>query len=631
LIIKPSKTKSIHHQKQRNSPSPKISALNKISPSDTEKSKIQNSYFLTNLPPKSLLEKTTTISTSTGSIAPSDLIIKPSKTKSIHHQKQRNSPSPKISALNKISPSDTEKSKIQNSYFLTNLPPKSLLEKTTTISTSTGSISPSGIPMPRQLNLNQHSNTNLHNMSSSSSPRTKESPTKIDRNPYLNFPPQSQPIVDNHVIVSHPVNNITCSNNNNNMSSNENTYNTNVYSRALGQYQNLPKHYVSSTNCEQAATTGKLHSNIHSSVMHNTGNINNAPMINVHPQANQYFKQLTTPQEISSHINYPPVPPPHRHHYQHHHRDHSDSQTNSLKPGTNGCPAVTSDRSHSINPLSPSTIQSSMSNYIYDTRRCMTGNSLFEQKNTQCQQFQPLQQQSQHQTMTPQSNSHVIKTGIPYSPNDVNIPCSTANPPRPPGQPPPIHPYTQIHNNPSNVNMQHTYSPFIQPFVPPISYRPATQAPGSNFSPVLHYNYPIVPTTHLVGTTTTSDTSTILTTTAATTTAMKNDVVVSRRGKIHEITQVHNSSIHQPEQSKHQAVTTEPIVIKTRPEMNVSVVTTTTTASNTKNNLEHRYPPYILSQTQNGEETIYVFLKVANNIAVLLFLGITSFYLHKIE
>ncbi|KAH8857727.1 Neuron navigator 2 [Schistosoma japonicum] len=325
-----------------------------------------------------------------------DLIIKPSKTKSIHqqnhHQKQRNSPSPKISAPNKISPSDTEKSKFQNSYFLTNLPPKSLLEKTTNISTSTGSISPSGIPMPRQLNLNQHSNTNLHNISSSSSSRTKESPTKIDRMPYLNFPPQSQPTVDNHVIVNHPVNNITCSNSNN-MNNNENIYNTNVHSRALSQYQNLQKHYVNSTNYEQAATTGKLHSNVHSSVMHNTGNTNHTPII------------------------------------------------------TFQCPAVTSDRSHSINPLSPSTIQSSVSNYLHDTRRYMKGNSLSEQKNNHCQLFQPLQQQPQHQTMPPQLNSHIIKTGIPYSPNDVNIPCSTADPPQPPGPPQPIYPYAQIHSN----------------------------------------------------------------------------------------------------------------------------------------------------------------------------------------
>ncbi|TNN11530.1 Neuron navigator 2, partial [Schistosoma japonicum] len=464
----------------------------------------------------------------------SDLIIKPSKTKSIHqqnhHQKQRNSPSPKISAPNKISPSDTEKSKLQNSYFLTNLPPKSLLEKTINISTSTGSISPSGIPMPRQLNLNQHSNTNLHNISSSSSSRTKESPTKIDRMPYLNFPPQSQPTVDNHVIVNHPVNNITCSNSNN-MNNNENIYNTNVHSRALSQYQNLQKHYVNSTNYEQAATTGKLHSNVHSSVMHNTGNTNHTPIITVHPQANQYFKQLTTPQEISSHINYPPVPPPHRHHYQHHHRDHSDNQTNSLKPGTNvfQCPAVTSDRSHSINPLSPSTIQSSVSNYLHDTRRYMKGNSLSEQKNNHCQLFQPLQQQPQHQTMPPQLNSHIIKTGIPYSPNDVNIPCSTADPPQPPGPPQPIYPYAQIHSNPSNVNMQHTYSPFIQPFVPPISYQ----------------------------------------------------------------------------QSKHQAATTGSMVTKTRPEMNVAIVTTTATAVSTTNNLEHRYPPYISSQTQNVNEIIH--------------------------
>ncbi|VDP75731.1 unnamed protein product [Schistosoma mattheei] len=370
----------------------------------------------------------------------------PSKTKSSHHhhqqqqhhnnyhQKQRNSPSPKKSIINKLSPSEIDRNKLQNSHYITNLSPKLSLEqkliKTTEIIPSTienilpsltTTTTSSGIPMPRQLNLYQQSNMNSHHMSSSSSSsssKIKESPTKMERVPYINYPIQNQSTLDNHSI-----NNTTC---HMNMNSIDNTY-----------------------------------------------------------------------------------------------------QTTNIQP----------HRSHSINSISTSTIQPLMSSYLHDTRRYMTGNSIFEQRTNQQQQqhVQPTQQthQSHHQTIPLQSNSHIIKTGIPYS-NDTNIICSTVNQSIPIGLPPPPPPipltqYTQIHNHPSN-----------------------------------------------------------------------NNAVISRRVRIQEPNQAQNVSNHQSMHSVQQVNKTS-LVTKTRQEMNATTTTTSSSSNSTPSNLTYKYLPNISSQTPNGK------------------------------
>lgn len=246
-----------------------------------------------------------------------------------------------------------------------------------------------------------------------------------------------------------------------------------------------------------------------------------------------------------------------------------------------------------------------MSNYLHDTRRYMTGNSIFEQRTDQQQHFQPTRQthQSHHQTIPLQSNSHIIKTGIPYS-NDTNIICSTVNQSIPIGLPPPPLPLTQctqIHNHQSTVNIQQ-YSPIIQPFVPPISYRPATQAPNSNFMSVTHCNYSSVtnaaPTVAITTTTTTTTTTTISTINGITTTTIinKNNAVISRRVRIQETNQAQNVSNHQSMHSVQQVNKTS-LITKTRQEMNAA----TTSSSSTSTNLTYKYLPNISSQTQNGK------------------------------
>uniref|UniRef100_A0A5K4F440 Calponin-homology (CH) domain-containing protein n=1 Tax=Schistosoma mansoni TaxID=6183 RepID=A0A5K4F440_SCHMA len=533
----------------------------------------------------------------------SDLNIKSSKPKPNHHhnnQKQRNSPSPKKPTINKLSPSE-------NKFSTGNTSPPS----------SSTSSPLSGIPMPRQFNLYQQSNMNSYHMSSSSSSsssKIKESPTKLDRILYLNSPSQNQSTIDNH-----SMNNTTYNNNNLNISSIDNTYQTtNIQPRiTLSQYYHTTQKQYPYYN-QSITSMNKLSGNNNHTTSNTTNNNTTTittPMTIHQPNTNQTLKHITTSQEISSSssssTNYaPPLPPPplphhhnhHSHHQQQQHQHHPIQHPNTFISGTNEFQhPMIPERSHSINPISSSTTQPLMSNYLHDTRRYMTGNSIFEQRPNPQHQFQPTQQ-------THQSNSHIIKTGISYS-NDTNVICSTVNQSVPMGLPPPPPPsftqYTQIHNHPSNINIQQ-YTPIIQPFVPPISYRPAAQAPNSNFMPISHCNYSnvtnIAPTVAMTTTTITTTTiSTINGITTTTTTVNKNNAVINRRVRIQESSsQAQNLSNHQSMHSIQQMNTTT----KTRQEMNVTTTTTATATSSggAPNNLTYKHLPNMSSQTQNVKE-----------------------------
>ncbi|XP_018652802.1 hypothetical protein Smp_164630 [Schistosoma mansoni] len=471
--------------------------------------------------------------------------------------------------------------------------------------------------MPRQFNLYQQSNMNSYHMSSSSSSsssKIKESPTKLDRILYLNSPSQNQSTIDNH-----SMNNTTYNNNNLNISSIDNTYQTtNIQPRiTLSQYYHTTQKQYPYYN-QSITSMNKLSGNNNHTTSNTTNNNTTTittPMTIHQPNTNQTLKHITTSQEISSSssssTNYaPPLPPPplphhhnhHSHHQQQQHQHHPIQHPNTFISGTNEFQhPMIPERSHSINPISSSTTQPLMSNYLHDTRRYMTGNSIFEQRPNPQHQFQPTQQ-------THQSNSHIIKTGISYS-NDTNVICSTVNQSVPMGLPPPPPPsftqYTQIHNHPSNINIQQ-YTPIIQPFVPPISYRPAAQAPNSNFMPISHCNYSnvtnIAPTVAMTTTTITTTTiSTINGITTTTTTVNKNNAVINRRVRIQESSsQAQNLSNHQSMHSIQQMNTTT----KTRQEMNVTTTTTATATSSggAPNNLTYKHLPNMSSQTQNVKE-----------------------------
>ncbi|CAH8535018.1 unnamed protein product [Schistosoma turkestanicum] len=660
-VVCDSTTDESQHQQQNSSSSEHRSAPVGIGVSYSTKSNI--SQFKASSFERSGLKSTT-----------SDLNIKQSKSKSSHHhshhhhhnQKQGNSPSPKHSTTNKIKP--------DNSYFLSNLSPKLFVEQKTSptttlptpsstttakiISTSTGNISTSpsstssGIPMPRHFNLYQQQST-MHTQhpiaspssslssssaSMSSALKMKESPTRCDRiPPYLNVPPHNQSIFDHSLIMNHTTTttNTTTTPTMSSIDSAYQTTNPHLRTSINQYYHTTPKSYINPIiNHDQSIISmNKLSGNI----LQTTTNPMNATQSMMKPIPTT-TTTITTTQEITSHMNYPPPlpphhsyhhhhhPPPHHHQQQQHHHhqqqqpQYSIQHANTFIPGVNEHPTTTSE--HSLATMHPTS-----SNYLHDARRYTSGNGVVEQRVNQ-QQHHHLQQQHQQQQHFQSiqqtyhrstTSSHNTKTSIPpYSSNDTCPTTTTTMNQSVCGAPPA--PPTQIHN-PAYHHVQHTYTPIIQPFVPPISYRPATQAMNLNFMPITQpYNYmgvtsspPVVATMSSTSPNTTTTTTTM---THSNTIVNKNNPVVSRRARIHETNQTHNASSHQSSHSIQQTSSTV-LVAKTKPDTNVtsttSTPTTTTTTSTTSTipttsvttmptNLTYKYLPYMSCQTPHLKE-----------------------------
>ncbi|VDQ00732.1 unnamed protein product, partial [Trichobilharzia regenti] len=126
----------------------------------------------------------------------------------------------------------------------------------------------------------------------------------------------------------------------------------------------------------------------------------------------------------------------------------------------------TTERNSAVNPLSSPTMPPLNTAYLQDTRRYLSGSGSLSEKRNHHHQHSQLQQ-LQTSASPLHSSLQTRKTSIPYT-GDANF-----------GYPPSLN-SSSLHNSNNNSNIQQ-YSSRNHPFVPPISYRPATLTTNVNF------------------------------------------------------------------------------------------------------------------------------------------------------
>ncbi|CAH8862903.1 unnamed protein product [Trichobilharzia szidati] len=466
--------------------------------------------------------------------------------------------------------------------------------------------------MPRQLNFYQHSN----NMPSSANVRPKDSPVKvIDRAQYLNFPSHGQTVQGNHVMSTYPGG----YDNSNHMNKIDNKYLTNLpnstmcsdnfghQSRVLNQYQHQPqpqpqtvqKCYASPMNYDQSMTTastsvGKVQLTNQSVTIGNTPNHHSLPSSmgqqSSHPcyLAGSTFQERPAHQVTNHQMSFPPSqpppapppPPPPPPHHQHHPQQLRPQElqypSQAFNPGNVGMRhPSTIERNSSVNPLSSPTMSPLNTAYLQDTRRYLSGSgSLSEKRNHHHSQLQQLQTSASPLHSSLQTRSKT--SSIPYT-GDANF-----------GYPPSLNSSSLHNSNNNNSNIQQ-YPSRNHPFVPPISYRPATLTTNVNFvSSAQQYNQPTTTTTGI----TVATTMTPATTTDPTSTASNKSCVVNRRERSSKDPSELNQAQQYPTAYSSQNNLSS---MQSKAEMNVTNIPAS-------NPVLHKYAPYTpSSQMQNNQ------------------------------
>nr|CAH8819570.1 unnamed protein product [Trichobilharzia regenti] len=215
--------------------------------------------------------------------------------------------------------------------------------------------------------------------------------------------------------------------------------------------------------------------------------------------------------------------------------------------------------------------------YLQDTRRYLSGSGSLSEKRNHHHQHSQLQQ-LQTSASPLHSSLQTRKTSIPYT-GDANF-----------GYPPSLN-SSSLHNSNNNSNIQQ-YSSRNHPFVPPISYRPATLTTNVNFvSSAQQCNQPTTMTGITTGTTTTTTSATTFDPTSTTT---NKSCIVSRRERS---SKDHPSELSQAQQypTAYSSQNNLSSIQSSKAEMNVTSIPAS-------NPVLHKYSPYTpSSQMQNNQ------------------------------